>query len=201
MKELLKKYINIKAWGTFLLANALAFVAWQNLDTSTTGIYRLFPLLGLFAFSTMWGHYMVWALRDWSGAPEVPMYSKITQYFVLLCLLLHPALFIYQLNKDGLGLPPASYEAYLGKSLVPFVFLGMVSLFAFLAYEFKKWLSGKKVWKYILIANHIAMIAILIHGFRLGSVIENTYFYFVWIAYAFSLGVVLFYLGSKKKLV
>jgi hypothetical protein len=203
MKLWVKENINVIAWGIFTVTSALSIWGWSNNGTDITNLYRLFPLLGLLAFSTMWGHYAVWALREWSASEVVTApYSRFTQWFVLFCIIAHPALLIYQLNADGLGTPPQSYEAYVGTSLVGFVFLGTVCLFAFLAYELKRWLHDKAVvWKVVMIANHLAMVGIVIHSIQLGNSLKTAPLKFVWPVYGVTLVGIYIYLASRKKLV
>jgi len=78
----------------------------------------------------------------------------------------------------------------------------MVSLFAFLAFEFKKWLQSKpNVWKAVLIANHLAMLGIVLHAFKLGSSVKQAPLKYIWPIYGLSLLAIYAYLASKKKLV
>lgn len=204
MKNWVKENIVSVAWGVFAFANILAVWGWSQLGTDVSNLYRLFPLFGLIAFSTMWGHYVVWALREWSGADsdKTTAYSKITQWIVLGAILLHPTLLVYQLKADGLGLPPESYKAYVGESLFVFVILGTLCLFIFLAFEFKKYLSKKpNLWKTVLALNHIAMLGIVVHALMLGNSVKQVPLMFVWPIYGISLIGIYIYLASKQKLV
>ncbi len=207
MSSFIQKHISLIAWKIAGVSLLLAIVVWGSmLDWDFTGLfettYAIFPLLGLIAFSFMWGHYIVWALRDMSGATEdqTKLYTSITQAIVLLALLLHPGLLIWQLFQDGYGLPPQSYVAAYSEALAPFILLGTLSLFAFLAYELKRWLETKKIWKVILGANHIAMVLIIIHAFKLGTHVQSGWFRGVFVFYALTLIATYIYLGIRKKL-
>lgn len=204
MKEWFKKNINYIAWSLFSVTTIISIYNWSKNGTDVTSVYRFFPLLGLLAFSTMWGHYVMWAIREYSGADAMKYkkYSQFSHWFVLLCIVLHPALIIIKLQSEGFGLPPASYESYVGKSMVGFVGLGMLCLLAFLSFEFKKFLEPRKqLWKGVLVLNHIAMLGIVIHAIRLGTDIRSTGLKYIWPFYGFTLLIFYIYLGSKKKLI
>ena len=204
IKKWHREHTEASAWGIFGFTTLMSVWAWSKLGTDVTNLYRLFPLFGLIAFGTMWGHYMVWALRVWSGAEasKTALYSKVTQWVVLVSILLHPALIIYKLNADGLGTPPESYKAYVGEALVGFVFLGMICLIAFIAFEFKKYLQSRgAIWKAVLIANHLAMLGIVIHALKLGNSVKQAPLKYLWPIYGLSLLGVYVYLASKKKLI
>jgi hypothetical protein len=207
MNTFIQKHISLIAWKIAAVSLLLAIVVWGSmLDWDFTGLfettYAIFPLLGLIAFSLMWGHYVVWALREMSGATEnqTKLYTHVTQGIVLVALLLHPGLVIWQLFQDGYGLPPQSYVAAYSEALAPFIFLGTLSLFAFLSYELKRWLETKTIWKFILVANHIAMVLIIIHAFKLGTHVQSGWFRGVFVFYAVTLVLSYIYLGVKKKL-
>jgi len=204
MKTWLKENIEIIAWGIFGFTTLMAVWAWAKLGTDVSNIYRLFPLFGLIGFSTMWGHYALWAVREWSGSDstKTALYSKITHWVVLLCIVAHPALIIYKLSADGFGLPPASYKAYLGEKLAVYVFLGTLSLFAFLAFEFKRWLhSYPRIWKTVLIFNHLAMLGIVVHALNIGQSVKQVPLNVLWPIYGISLIGIYIYLASRKKLI
>lgn len=204
MKAWLKENLHIKAWGIFGFTTVISIWAWSRLTTDLTNAYRLFPLLGLIAFSTMWGHYVVWAIREWTGADaqKTLQYSKVTQWVVLACLIAHPVMLISSLKMDGYGLPPGSYKIYVGEVLVKYVLLGMLCLLAFIAYEFRKWLKGyDRVWKAVMIGNHLAMLGIVIHALKLGSIIKQAPLKYLFPLYGLSLVAIYVYLASKKKLV
>ncbi len=204
MKEWLNKNINYVAWSLFSMTTVVSIFNWSKNGTNITSVYRFFPLLGLLAFSTMWGHYFMWTIREYSGADanKYKFYSQFSHWFVLLCIILHPALIIIKLQSEGFGLPPGSYESYVGKPMVGFVGLGMLCLLAFLAFELKKYLQPrKKLWKAVLILNHLAMIGIVVHALKLGTDIRSTGLKYIWPFYGFTLLFFYLYLGSKKKLI
>jgi hypothetical protein len=152
----------------------------------------------------MWGHYMVWALREWSGAdPEsTSKYVRVTQWLVLAAILLHPALISYRLSIDGLGLPPDSLKLYAGQALAIYTTLGLVCLLVFVTYEFKQLLIKKPtVWRVVRGLNHVAMFGIILHSLKLGSSVRQVPLKYLWPAYGVSLALVYIYLASKKKLV
>ena len=64
------KKLQLAAWGLSIVVSTVSFIAWgqgirwQFNDVSS---YKLFPLFGLLAFSLMWAHYMVVAIRKYLG--------------------------------------------------------------------------------------------------------------------------------------
>ncbi len=187
------KTLQIIAWGLGIITTTLSFVVWaQYLDWnfSRLGAYRLFPLFGLVAFGLMWGHYIVAALRGLSGLPSAvsARYFELTSIVVLVLILMHPGLLIVQLWSDGFGLPPDSYlENYVAPSLAWAAMLGTLSLIVFLLFELRHWFSDKSWWKFIGYASDVAMFAIIIHGFQLGTHLQSGWFQTIWIFYTISL--------------
>lgn len=173
------------------VTTALAFIVWgrsnqwQLLQLSW---YQLFPLLGLLAFSIMWSQYMVEAAQNLTHRPDaVTRYFKITSWLVLLAIVLHPGLLIVQRYKDGYGLPPHSYETYVAPMKAWLTILGSASLLMFLAFEFKRFFGKYSWWKFVLILNDIAIVAIFYHGLRLGTQLQQGWFQYVWYFYGITL--------------
>jgi len=182
------KIIKFFAWGLAVLVAGLGIFAWgqsYNWKLSNLGILQIFPLLGLLAFSLMWAHYMTSFVRIQLGQERKVLnsYLEITSFVVLLCLVLHPGLLIYKLWQSGLGLPPSSYFNYVGKGQATAVALGSISLMIFLAYELRRKFAKSSWWKYVVVANACAMVAIFIHGFKLGGQLMSGWYRGVWLVY------------------
>ena len=178
----------ICAWG--------ASYSWQLRYVTA---YQIFPLLGLLAFSLMWSHYMTGFLQKKRVIPEnTGTYFRVTSNAVLVLLLLHPGIFIYERFHDGYGLPPGSYTTYVAPGLAWVVMLGSVSLLVFLAYELHRWYEKKSWWRYVLYAGDAAMIAILYHGLRIGNTLMHGWSRGVWFVYAIALITVLAYTYGTK---
>jgi hypothetical protein len=204
LKSWISKNITLLPWLIFGIPNIMSIYFWSKNGSDITNVYRFFPLLGLLAFSTMWGHYVVWAIREYSGAEATRYkdYSRLTHWFVLVCILLHPGLIVYKLHSQGFGLPPVSYESYVGKPLVGFVTIGTLSLFAFLLFELKKYLQiHKRLWKSVLILNHMAMFGIILHAFKIGTDVKSTDLWYLWVFYGVTLLGIYVYLATRKKLI
>lgn len=187
-EEASARVVTIVAWALVALTLVLGVVAWsqQRLADGELGRYELYPLLGLIAFSLMWTHYVVGAVRRWFGVRKQVLraYSFVTSWLVLACLLLHPALLAYELWHDGLGLPPFSIVSVYASGLMPIAIItGSVSLTAFLAYELHRWFRDASWWKYVEIASIAAMIAIFWHGLQLGGEVSGWYLA-IWVMYA-----------------
>ena len=122
---------------------------------------------------------------------ELTNYFRYTGYAVLAAIVLHPGLLVYQLFRDGRGLPPSSYEHYVAPGLAWVTLLGTASLLAFLAFELHRWYGRTSWWKYVITAGDIAMVAIFYHSLRLGTQLKGGWFRWVWWFYGLSLAVVL----------
>lgn len=162
----------------------MAIAAWLQTQDKTINVIDIAGLLALIAFSLMWVHYLSDAIREhWYPNQTVGVQYHITRWVVLGAIILHPALINLYLLQQDYGVPPNSYIDYFGASLVPFITLGWIALTAFLLFEFKRQLKKRGWWRYVLHFNIAAMFLILIHGFQLGAVTENSWYSVVWWLY------------------
>lgn len=196
--KLSTRSLRVIAWSLSSVVSVIAFIAWAQRFAwhfSLLSTYRLFPLFGLLAFSLMWSHYVAAALRQYAGAAKETLesYFEITGLVVLACILLHPILLIWQLWRDGFGLPPGSYKFYVSSSLEWVVLLGTASWLVFIAYEFRRKYAVRSWWRYLQYASDAAMLTIFYHGFRLGVETHRQWFRPVWIFYGVTLAGVLIY--------
>jgi glucan phosphoethanolaminetransferase (alkaline phosphatase superfamily) len=169
--------------------------------------YMFFPLFGLVAFSILWSQYVVLAMAKAFGIKTKALgkYFSVTGWVFLTAIFLHPGLLIWQLWRDGFGLPPESYlKHYVAPGLEWAALLGSVSFLIFLAYELHRWYGERSWWKYIAYLTDIAAVAIFIHSFKLGTTIHSGWFRGVWIIYGVTLLISLMYIriyplvASKK---
>ncbi len=203
VKQLVQNSLPTIAWTLGVVVTVLAVIAWGSAfawNFSQLDAYGLFPLFGLLAFSLMWTHYMILALRVWTDAPKVTAYAHITQWIVLFCLLAHPGILLFTLYQDGFGFPPGSYKAYVGETMVGFVLLGTIAWVAFMAYEFKRVIAIGPWWKFVLAASAIAMLLILIHSLNLGTHLQDGWLRTVWYVYGATLLLAYGYLISRGRL-
>jgi hypothetical protein len=184
------------------LTAGLAIIAWgQNMDWQLghLSMYQLFPLLGLLAFSIMWSQYVMEAIKNYLGhGTAITSYFQYTSTVVLVLILLHPGLLIAQRFHDGYGLPPGSYESYVAPAQKWITILGSLSLLMFLAFELKRWFGDKPWWKYVLLLNDVAIVAIFYHGLRLGQDIGHSWYQGLWYVYGVVLVAVLVYKYYRK---
>jgi hypothetical protein len=196
-QRLTDKRMLYSAWSLSALTVITAIIAWGNgygFKLFPINNYQLFPLLGLLAFSIMWGHYMVGAVSDMVGVTRgtYKKYYQYTGYAVLALICLHPGLLIFQRFRDGFGLPPHSYESYVAPGLGWITLLGSVSFFIFIAFEFRRFFGRRSWWHLVVDAGDFAMLAILYHGFKLGGqLVRPGWFQEVWLLYAATLVAVL----------
>lgn len=189
-------------WGLSAVVSILAIIdwgcsfAWQFKGLST---YQIFPIFGLLAFSIMWSHYMMGLInRLVFPKAQLKSYFRWTGYLVLLFIVLHPGLLIYQRFRDGFGLPPGSYESYVMPSMAWITLLGSVCLLIFLAFELHRWFGKRSWWKYVVYTGDAAMVAIFYHGLQLGSQTHSGWYKTVWLFYGVSLILVLGYNYAGK---
>jgi hypothetical protein len=197
--------LRLGAWGLTVLVAITAIVAWGQANrwqVAHISSYNLFPIFGLLAFSIMWSHYIAAAGRQYFGVAkeQLKSYFEITSLVVLGCILLHPGLLIWQLFRDGFGLPPGSYlHNYVAPSLGWAALLGTLSFGIFLAYEFRRVYSTKRWWRFVQYASDLAMGLIFIHALALGRQLRPGWFRVVWWMYGVSLLAALAYLYATKK--
>lgn len=192
------------AWAISAVSVLIAFIFWgQELgwEIASLSVYTLFPLFGLVAYSLMWSHYMVAAIRKYANLPgEVTKkYFDQTSFIVLLAICLHPGLLILQLWRDGMGLPPQSYLNFVEPARKVFVALGSISFLVFIAYEFRRKFNKKSWWKLVQYASDAAMVAIFIHGLKLGSNLQSDWYQYIWYFYGLTLSASIIYMYFFKQ--
>jgi len=186
------KQLKTISWSLMAVVLALALAVWagERLGGKGLTVYGFFPLLGLGAFSIMWTHYTLGSVRRKLGvqARDNKDYLKYSSLLVLLLILLHPGLLIYQLHADGFGLPPNSYFAVYGEpAMKTAIMLGTISLLIFLAFELRSKFYKKSWWKFVGWAQILAMFLIFYHGLTLGRELSVGWYKAVWIFYGISL--------------
>ncbi len=207
--EYLQSRISVRlpliSWAISIFVCALAIYVWgHSWDWQITrlGVYQIFPLFGLFAFSLMWSQYLAAFLKSYSGTSGLRTYFSYTGYAVLVAILVHPSLLIVQLFRNGYGLPPFSYLNYVRPSLSWIVGIGSLSLFIFLVFELRRLLGDKPWWRFMNYAVDLAMIGIFYHGLRLGDQLHTGWFVYVWYFYGVALIAMLGYkylVGSQLR--
>lgn len=203
MIKVSSKHLQGIAWGISVGAAILAIVAWGNSydwKLAGMGTYQLFPLFGLLAFSLMWSHYVVSAIRQYFKVESKTLshYFEITSAIVLTAILLHPGLLAWQLWRDGLGLPPGSTKIHVGAAAYWAIWLGLIALAAFLSYELRRFYGKKRWWPIVQHASDVAMVLIFIHALRLGGALHPGWYRNVWYFYGVSFLVALVYGYSKQ---
>jgi hypothetical protein len=197
------RQVQTAAWGTSAIVTLVAFFAWGQLyNWKISSLYQLFPLLGLWAFSLMWSHYIAAVIRQMSGQPREVLkdYFEFTSGAVLVLILLHPGILAYQLWQKGQGLPPASYYGYIGKGLKVFITIAALALVFFLLFELRRWLGQKKWWPLIGHLSDLGMILIFVHSLKLGSHLREGWFKYVWYFYGVTfIGALLYMYTTKYK--
>jgi hypothetical protein len=141
--------------------------------------------------------YVVGAAQKYLGTDGKLLsgYFRTTSYLVLLAILLHPGLLVFQLWRDGFGLPPFSYlNHYVAPGLEWAALIGTTAFLIFIAYEFRRWVKNKRFRKWLLYASDIAILGILIHSLALGGELQAGWFKYLWWFYGLVLLACLVYL-------
>lgn len=201
--SLVRQRLPILAWVLTAMTVALAVLAWGASSRWQVSLnnYQLFPLFGLVAFSVLWTQYVVWATTRLTraGFKRLHWFFEVTPWLVLVALVLHPALLVYQLWLDGFGLPPGSYlRHFVPPSLGWVALLGTASWLIFMLYNFRRMFGQRPWWRWVIYAGDVAMLAVFYHGLRLGSQLQQGWFRAVWLAYGIILVLVLVYLRQKQ---
>lgn len=184
------KGFNRLRWASFAGAVLLPLIAWgqlYNWQISSLTAFQFFPLFGMWALMVMATHFILAGLRTrYKKIESNELYSDITGTFVLFCLLVHPSLLAWELWRNGFGIPPKSFYELVGSGAALFIALGSSALFAFLAYELLQNMRDKpkvkKVWFYILASQIVAVLAVYIHAYGVGTITQTSWFELVWIA-------------------
>lgn len=158
--------------------------SFQGVDLRVFSL-RIFPLVGLYAFTLVWLQLMIGANMDLLRR----VYSWIESWhrkegvFVFLFAWTHPILLL-------IGVGPTVYLArtFVTPQLVPFVWLGyfqltLINLTVITALLRKKtWL--KRHWHTIHYLNYITFTSIWIHSWFIGSDVQYSPLRYVWMFYA-----------------
>ena len=198
MKWLTESRLVLIALALTGVVDLLAILIWGKTlawDAENLSLYTFFPVLGLLAFSTMWSQYVMGTLKKLSAlpAPRLDPYFNYSGLTVTTLIILHPSLLLWQLWRDGLGLPPTSYYNYVAPTLKWALLLGVVSFFIFMSFELRHRYRQRRWWKYIDHAQDVAIVAIYFHAFKLGSHVQIAWFYPLWLFYGVTLAAVLLY--------
>jgi len=198
-----QRVIKVVAWSLSSISVLLAILAWGNsLDWHIFGAstYLLFPIFGLVAFSLLWSQYITLALRYYYKLEpnSLSKYFVVTGYFILLAILLHPGLLIWQLWRDGQGLPPGGELHYVMPSLKFAIILGEINLLILILFELRRFFANKPWWRYATYLVDLVMLSIFYHGLRLGNQLHSGWYRIVWYLYGATLLFALGYIYKQR---
>lgn len=195
----------IVAWLITSVSILLAIIVWgRSLSWHIfgTSTYLLFPIFGLIAFSLLWSQYIILAIRQffkWDNS-TLTNYFRISGWLVLLAILLHPGLLIWQLWRDGAGPPPDSVYHYVLPSLRFAVILGMISLTILLLFELRRFFVKHPWWHYFTYLVDLVVLLIFVHGLKLGTQLQTGWYRKVWFFYGVSYVIALIYIYRNRYL-
>ncbi len=198
-----ERRVQVCAWSVSTVALLLALLTWgQRIgwDVSGLSVYQIFPLLGLTAFSLMWAHYIAAAVRQYADADKTVLarYFESTAAVVLAAIILHPGLLLWQLWRDGLGLPPGSYKLYVGAGAYWAVLIALIAWVCFMLYELRRVYGARSWWHFVQYASDIAMFLIFFHALKLGGNLQSGWYQKVWYFYGATLLLAIIYGYSRK---
>jgi hypothetical protein len=183
-----------------ILLVLLAIIASLEFKAASWQI-QLASLLAVIAFSLMWVHYASDIIKRFFYPHQSAIsQAKLTQRVVLVAILAHPLLINFYLISSGYGFPPQSNSQYVGDSKTIFVLFGIIALICFLLYEAKQWFKRRHLDMLVGNASIAGMFLVLIHGFKIGFIINNSWYIYVWWLFliTFSGFAVYFYLSQYK---
>ena len=189
MEQTIGRRLPVIAWSLTAAVLVAAFIAWaQGFAWQFRGLssYALFPIFGLTAFSIMWVQYVIVAIKTRLDVHTEALrrYFEITSFAVLLAIMLHPGLLIWQLWRDGFGLPPQSYlQHYVAPGMRGAALIGTTALFIFLAFELRYMFNKRPWWRYVSYLQDAAIIGIFIHALKLGTQTQHGWFQMLWWTY------------------
>ena len=202
MREFIRRNHTTIEWSLAALVLVAAAMVWLENRQPAEGltIYDVFPPLGLVAFGLMWTHFVMGALRRYSGAGKRAhdVYMTVSMGMVLTLIILHPGLLWLGLYLDGLGLPPASYLTAYQTQLFA-VLLGSLGLAIFLAFELKRWFGRKSWWRFVEWAQIVGMTAIFFHAIELGGELREDWYAALWWLYGITLLVAIIYTATYNR--
>lgn len=154
---------------------------------------RIFPLIGLYAFTLVWVQIMIGSFAPFwrKFFPRVMKYHRWVGIFTLVFACLHPLLLL-------IGVGPTVYFArtYVAPNLVPFIWVGYVQLLLLITTASTAllmkvpWLRRK--WRVIHLLNYVVFYLVLIHSWALGyDVRSSAVLQGLWIVYGLSVSVAL----------
>lgn len=185
------KQLELILSGLYATVTITAIYVWGvqlNWNLSNLDAFTVFPLLGLVAFSLMWVHYLSGFIRDtWFPGSSTKRTFNVTTIAVLVLILMHPALLITQLFRQGFGLPPGSYKDYVAPGNYIFAIIGMIGLAGLLTFEFRRFFSKKPWWKYVGVISDSAILLIALHSIKLGQHLQSGWFRYLWYFYVLTL--------------
>jgi hypothetical protein len=165
-------------------------------DLSKLTAFKVFPLLGLLAFSVMWFHLMVaWYKRHHPEDFDYKRFFRETSNVVLALIILHPL--ILAVKSYSLDVKPLDFAGTGGRVFIVF---GILAFFIFIIYEFVDRAREKPFiknnWQYIVALNRAAMILIFYHALKLGTHLQNGPFKVIW--WFFGLSLAAYFITSYK---
>src|SRR6266545_2166590 len=197
--DFIRTHLRAIGWSLASGTTTVAIIVWGNgnhwqlADLST---YQWFPLFGLVAFSLFWSQYVMLALAQYAKVKKLKRFFKVTGRVGLGALVLHPSLLVYQLWRDGFGLPPESYvRHFVAPGLGWVALLGTFSWFIFLIYYLQRFLKNFWWWRWFKYVTQVAILAVFYHGLRLGEQLQSGWFHYLWLVYGIVLVLALLYLN------
>ena len=176
------------AWVLFAFVIIAPFTAWlsmNNWSLDAVSIVTVFPLLGIWAWSIMWTHYIVGGIRLLRDDQKYVQYNILTGYIVLALLLLHPTLLAWQQWQTIQVLPPMSFYDYVASSMKVFILFGSIALALFIGYDIAVRLKNtsfiRKNWHWVSTVQVVAMAFIFVHALAIGGLTDTSIFELYWV--------------------
>lgn len=170
------------------LAVLAPIMAWANSFSwqfQSVGLYELFPVFGLLAFSVFWTQLILLFAEPYLNFSVQP-YIKWSGLAFILFVFLHPALLALGQLLNGVGVPPQSFYKYVPASFALFINIAIISWLIFMVTEVSFRLSNLRLFKSqktktaIEYFNYVAFYLIFWHSITLGQHLQLGWLKTVW---------------------
>lgn len=181
----------------FIVPSILYWLDGIGWDVSRLSYLTVFPVLGLVAFTLMWGHIMVAYFRHkYPDMFDYAAYYRQSSHAVLILIILHPLLLVLHQASNDL-----TVFDYAAPAMRVFIVFGSLAFLGFMIYEvvnrLKEKPAIKRNWQYVVAMNRVAFILVYIHGLMLGQHLASGPMRLLWLF--FGLTTAAYYIWAYRR--
>lgn len=160
------------------------FGFFQHLGTTQQATRKLFPLVGLFAFTFVWTQIILGATMPLMRRlfPSILHYHRLEGIFALLFAFIHPSLLLI-----GVGLPSYLQRNFVNPDLSGYIFFGYAGLLCLILTVVTALLARRpwfaRHWRAIHYLNYATFAIIWVHSWMLGTDVRGTPLQWLWLGF------------------